>query len=107
MKKKDVVTLKIIMSVLFMACLFHWPYGYYQIVRLVGVIGFGFFAYKNYKKNNTWFIIWLCSAILINPIVKFVFGKGFWNFFDVIWAILLIASIFIEKPNEEENDTEI
>ncbi len=60
------------------------------------MIGFSYLSYQQYKKNDTWFYIWLVSAILINPI-KITLGRTIWNIVDVTWAILLIYSIFIES----------
>jgi len=100
MKKRN-QTIKIVLTVIFIGCLFDWSYGYYQLVRFLGMVGFGILAYDNYEKNKSWFIIWLSSAILINPIFKIALGRELWNIIDIIWAILLIASIFIERRSNE------
>ena len=90
--------IKIVLAVLFLVCLLDMPYGYYQLVRFLGMIGFGLFAYKSFnRQDNTYFIIWLASAILINPIFKIALGREIWNIVDVIWAIWLLVSIKIEK----------
>ena len=99
--KKRSQTIKIVLTVIFIGCLFDWSYGYYQLVRFLGMVGFGILAYDNYEKNKSWFIIWLSSAILINPIFKIALGRELWNIIDIIWAILLIASIFIERRSNE------
>lgn len=91
--------IKIILSILFLVCLLDMPYGYFQLVRFLGMVGFAILAYNNYQKNQTFFIIWLASAVLINPIFKITLGREIWNIVDVIWAIILIVSIFI-KPNQ-------
>lgn len=91
--------IKIILSILFLVCLLDMPYGYFQLVRFLGMVGFAILAYHNYQKNQTFFIIWLASAVLINPIFKITLGREIWNIVDVIWAIILIFSIFI-KPNQ-------
>jgi len=87
--------IKIVLSILFLVCLLDMPYGYYQLVRFLGMAGFAILAYNSYQKNQTWFVIWLASAILINPIFKISLGREIWNMVDVLWAIILIASIFI------------
>ena len=89
---------KIVLSILFLVCLLDMPYGYYQLVRFLGMVGFAILAKNNYRKNDTWFIIWLSSAVLINPFYKIALGRDIWNIVDVIWAILLVASIFIKGP---------
>jgi hypothetical protein len=93
--------IKIILSILFLVCLLDMPYGYFQLVRFLGMVGFAILAYNDYQKNQTWFVIWLASAILINPIFKIALGRDIWNVVDVIWAILLISSIFIKQAKTE------
>lgn len=93
--------IKIILSILFLVCLLDMPYGYFQLVRFLGMVGFAILAYNNYQKYQTWFVIWLASAVLINPILKISLGREIWNIVDVIWAILLIASIFIKQTKTE------
>ncbi len=93
MKNSETI-IKIVLAILFIGCLFDWQYGYFQIVRFVGMVGFAILAYNQYKKNDFYFIAWLASAILINPLFKIALGRTIWNVIDVIWAILLIVSIF-------------
>jgi len=90
--------IKFVLAVLLLVCLLDMPYGYYQLVRFIGLIGFGLFAFRAYnRQDNTYFIIWLASAILINPIFKISLGRDIWNIVDVIWAIGLLISIKTEK----------
>ncbi len=96
MKNTDKI-IKVILAVLFVGCLFDMPYGYFQLIRFLGMVGFGILAFNQYQKNQGWFLTWLVSAFLINPIFKISLGREIWNVVDVIWAVLLIASIFI-KP---------
>lgn len=94
---KKTIAIKIILSILFLVCLLDMPYGYYQFVRFIGMIGFGLLAFENYQKNQTWFVIWISSALLINPFFKIALGRDMWNIVDVIWAVLLVVSIFLNK----------
>ncbi|MDB4171299.1 hypothetical protein N9750_04230 [Polaribacter sp.] len=91
------IAIKIILSILLLVCLLDMPYGYYQFVRFMGMIGFGLLAFENYQKNQTWFVIWISSALLINPFFKIALGRDMWNIVDVIWAVLLVVSIFLNK----------
>lgn len=93
--------IKISLTILFISCLFEWSYGYYQLIRFLGMIGFGVLSYSCYKKNKNWFIIWLSSAILINPIFKIAIGKELWNIIDIVWAILLLTSLLIEYKRKD------
>ena len=74
------------------------PYGYFQIVRFAALIGFAILAYnaneQGYKREV---IIYVCLAILFQPLIKIALGRVVWNVVDVIVGIGLIASIFI-KP---------
>ena len=91
--------IEIILSILFLICLLDMPYGYYQCVRFIGMIGFGLLAFENYQNNQTWFVIWISSALLINPFFKIALGRDIWNIVDVIWAVLLIMSLILHKKN--------
>ena len=90
--------IKIILTVLFFLCLLEMPYGYYQLVRFAALIGFALLAYNsNEQRNKTEVIIYVCLAILFQPLVKIALGRVVWNVVDVIVGIGLTASIFI-KP---------
>jgi hypothetical protein len=84
----------IVLSILFLVCLFDMPYGYFQLVRFLGMIGFVVLAYNDYPKNQNWFILWASSAILINPFIKIALGREIWNIVDVSFAIVLTYSAF-------------
>lgn len=94
--------LKVTLAFLFLLCLLDWSYGYYQLVRFVGMVGFIILAYKEYKNNRQWVWVWVASAILINPLVKIALGRTIWNIMDIVWAVLLIISIF-KKGNEVDD----
>ena len=59
--------IKIVLSALFLLCLFDWQYGFYQLVRFLGMIGFGILAFNDYEKDKNWLVVWISSLILINP----------------------------------------
>jgi hypothetical protein len=94
--------IKVVLSILFLVCLLDMPYGYFQLVRFLGMFGFAILAYKSSQKNQAWFIIWLASAILINPIFKISLGREIWIIIDIIWTVLLIISIFINKTKSKK-----
>lgn len=89
--------MKLILSILFIGCLWDWEYGYYQLVRFVGMTGFAILAY-NERKNKALLTIWVLSAILINPFFKVALGRTIWNIVDVIWAVSLILSSIKREP---------
>ena len=86
--------IKIALSILFIGCLFEMPYGYFQFVRFLGMVGFAVLAFEMYEKDQTWFIVWLASAVLINPLIKISLGREIWNIVDVIWVVLLVFTVY-------------
>lgn len=92
--------IKFILGVLFLLCLFHMPYGYYQAVRFIGMLGFTLLAYFSYQKNKkVEIIIYVSLALLFQPFIKVALGRTVWNFVDVIVSAGLIISLFV-KPKK-------
>ena len=90
--------IKIVLAVLFFICLADMPYGYYQLVRFAGLIGFAILAYQaNEKGKQTEMIICCGLALLFQPFFKIALGRELWNIADVIVGIGLLISIFL-KP---------
>ena len=95
--------IKIILAILFFLCLFDMPYGYYQIVRFLALVGFAILAYfANSKENKIEMIIYIALAVLFQPLFKIALGRELWNFIDVVVGIGLIVSIFTNKKAENE-----
>ena len=93
---------KVILAILFLLCLLHMPYSYYQGVRFVALLGSALLAYKSYEvKKIEIMIVYIGLALLFQPFVKIALGKSTWNIIDVIVAAGLIASIFLEKKIEK------
>lgn len=92
--------IKIILAVLFFVCLFDMPYGYFQLVRFLALAGFALLAYNsNEQGHKTEAIIYVCLAILFQPLIKIALGRQLWNVIDVVVGIGLIVSIFIRPSN--------
>ena len=90
--------IKIVLSVLFLLCLIDMPYGFYQLIRFIALIGFGVLAYQSYQKEKqTEFVIYLILAVLFQPIFKIYLGRTIWNIIDVVVAIGLLCSIVNNK----------
>lgn len=78
------------------------PYGFYQLVRIVALIGFGILAYKaNEENRNTEMIIYGGLALLFQPFFKIALGREIWNIVDVIVGIGLIASLFMNRTKSQ------
>lgn len=87
--------IKLTLAVLLFICLIDMPYGYYQLVRISGLIGFSILAYKaSEKQNKTEMIIFVGLALLFQPFIKVALGRQIWNILDVIIGIGLIVSAF-------------
>ena len=90
--------IKIVLAILFCLCLLDMPYGFYQFVRFAGLIGFAVLAYQaNQQSSQFEMYIYVGLAILFQPFFKMALGRELWNVVDVIVAIGLIASIFINS----------
>jgi len=95
--------IKIILAVLFFICLADLPYGYYQFVRFVALVGFAILAYNaNERSSKTEMIIFVCLAILFQPLFKISLGRDVWNVVDVVVGIGLLVSIFIKPKAADE-----
>lgn len=103
MKINNMQIISVALIILFVGCLFDMPYGYFQIVRVVGMVAFIALAYYERKDKDILFWIWVASAILINPIIKVPLGRSIWNLVDIIWCVILFDSIMVgyeKKPKE-------
>ena len=74
------------------------PYGYYQLVRFVALVGFAILAFQaNEQKNQTETVIYVALALLFQPFFKVALGRTIWNVVDVIVGIGLLISVFKNK----------
>jgi hypothetical protein len=93
--------IKISLAILFFLCLLHLPYGYYQFIRFIALIGFAILAYAAYEKGfSTEAIIYVCLAILFQPFYKIALGRELWNIIDVIVGLGLLLSLFKKVGNK-------
>ena len=92
--------IKIALAILFVFCLADMPYGFYQFVRLAGLVGFAILAYQAHEQGRqTEMIIYGGLALLFQPFIKIALGRQMWNIVDVVVGIGLVVSIFL-KPKE-------
>jgi hypothetical protein len=95
--------LKILLSLLLFICLLDMPYGFYQVVRFVALIGFAILAYQALQEGRqTEVIIYALLAILFQPIFKIALGRDLWNVVDVIVGVGLIVSIVIKPKSNNQ-----
>jgi hypothetical protein len=92
--------IKIVLAILLFICLLDMPYGFYQFVRFVALIGFALLAYQALQEGRqTEVVIYALLAILFQPIFKIALGRDLWNVVDVIVGVGLIVSIVIKPKN--------
>ena len=91
--------IKIALALLLFLCLADMPYGFYQLVRFLALIGFAFLAYdanENKRKNET--LIYGALALLFQPLLKISLGRELWNVVDVVVGLGLLGSL-IKRNN--------
>lgn len=90
--------IKIGLAILFFLCLLKMPYGYYELVRFLALVGFAVLAYQGYQqKNQTATIIYAALALLFQPFFKIALGRDLWNIVDVIVGVGLLVSLFVSQ----------
>ena len=100
-KQEEII--KIALAILFSICLFNMPYGYYQLVRFAGLVGFAYLAYKaNDNKQKEMAIVYGGLALLFQPFFKIALGRQIWNVVDVIVSVFLIVRIFIDRQKQHK-----
>ena len=88
------ILLKVVLAILFFTCLLEMPYGYYQLVRWVALVGFAVLAYKSYEDENIVLaIVYVGLAILFQPVFKIALGREVWNVVDVVVGLGLLVSV--------------
>jgi hypothetical protein len=101
MKKLKLTTenlIKIALAILLLMCLFHMPYGYYQLIRYIALVGFAILAYYEYeRKNIPMVIVYVALVLLFQPIAKVTLGRQVWNIVDVVMATGLVVTLFIKN----------
>jgi hypothetical protein len=96
------ILIKILLAVLMFGCLLDMPYGYYELVRFISMVGFGILAYKAQQQNRMIEIIVYGSlALLFQPFFKIALGRELWNIVDVIVGIGLFLTIFLDTKRKK------
>ena len=85
--------LKLGLGALSLLCIIDMPYGYYQLYRFLALGVFLYLAYEEQDKKE-WMIVWLMSALLVQPIFKIALGREIWNMVDIAFALILVISAF-------------
>ena len=89
-----VKVIKLALAVLFLLCLADMPYGFYQFVRFLALIGFGILAWEaGQRKHSSEMVVYVALAILFQPLFKIALGRSLWNVMDVVVAVGLSWSL--------------
>ena len=74
------------------------PYAYYQIQRWVICGISSYFALQYYEKHvSIWLWVFICIAILFNPIAPIYLNREIWSIIDIIIAVILTINIFTSR----------
>lgn len=91
----------LIFAAMLLLCLADMPYGYYELVRFIAMILFGYMAVLYYRKESMPLTVTFAGlALLFQPFVKIALGRTIWNIVDVIVAVLLILLLLNSKRKE-------
>ena len=91
--------IKIVLAALCLLCLFDMPYSYYELFRIIAMCSFVFLAYKE-REKEFWILLWVISAIIVQPFYKFMIVREVWNIIDLIWAALLLYQVLLDKKGK-------
>ena len=95
--------IKISLAFLLFTCLLKMPYGYYQLVRFLALVGFGTLAYSAYQqKKETEMILYIALAILFQPLLKILLGRMLWNIVDILAGVGLLISLLGNREFDKD-----
>lgn len=97
---KPIKPIKPILAAALAACLLPMPYGYYTAVRFASMAVFAFYAFSYYRQNAYPLAFTFGAlALLFQPFVKIVLGRGLWNVADIAVAAFLLFLWTKERKN--------
>lgn len=82
---------KIVIAVLMLLCLADMPYGFYELMRFVVTLGFGYLAYDYYQVGlMKWAVAFCVLLLLFQPFFKLALGRELWNIIDMAVAAVMV-----------------
>jgi hypothetical protein len=93
--------IRVILAVLLLVCLADMPYGYYELVRFLALVGFGYLAFEARTKNDNTVVVYILLALLFQPFFKLSLGRTIWNVVDVIVGVGLLFTVISEKKRKQ------
>lgn len=83
--------LGLVLAIALLLCLFPMPFGYFTLVRFIAMTYFVSMSYSSFKSNKMQLcILFGALALLFQPFVKIVLGRGMWCFVDVVVSLGLM-----------------
>ena len=93
----------IVAAVFLLLALLDWPYGYYQLLRLVVTGAAAWVAYVAYTAKKQWLmVIFIIIALLFNPLAPVHLDRETWAGIDVLCAVGFIVTIFTFQNKKTE-----
>lgn len=93
---------RIVAGVMLVLAMASWPYGYYQLLRLV-ICGASIFLiwyfYSIDKRSVGW--LFIIPAVLFNPLIPLYFARETWIPLDVAAACLFFGSILADVDDKK------
>jgi len=94
--------IKLFLAGSLLLCLADMPYGYYQFVRVAACVGFGILAFTAFEgKKQGEGILLIVLILLFQPLEKIALGRTLWNIVDVVVAIYLLGSAFVNTSTKK------
>ena len=91
---------QLILATLLFLCLLDMPYGYFQLVRFAGFVGFAYLAYDaNTREKGGLAFAYIVLALLFQPFFKVHLGRTLWNVVDVAVGVWLV---YLAMQNREK-----
>src|SRR5687768_12586005 len=83
---------------LLLAVIGSWPYGFYQLLRLVVCGSAAYMAFKGFERNSQgWAWVMVGVALLFNPLIPVRFAREDWQTLDLIAAGVFGAVLWSMK----------
>ncbi|HUU19867.1 MAG TPA: DUF6804 family protein [Sedimentisphaerales bacterium] len=105
-KKRPYLIPAAVAALMLFGALGQWPYGYYQLLRIV-VCGISvYIAFSAYNWQKLW-VTWLFGfiALLFNPLIPIHLSREIWQPIDVLCGILFLYVIaMLRKPTQKSTD---
>jgi len=99
---KPFLLLWVIPAAMLILALFHLPYGYYTLLRIVVTVCSAYLSRLEYistQKISFFVITFGLLALLFNPIIPIYFSKSIWAGIDLLAALIFGIHAYIFHNN--------